>query len=281
MNPYTRLSAAVLKRHPDKAARVLEEFPPEAVGRFLGAANPDDAGQVAGNFTPGFAANCLANLELQAAGRIFSRLLSDQQILLLRLIEAERCESLLQTLPQDQAAALRRLLPYPPGTAGAIMEAPLASVPEELLVRHALKHVKRIRHGLKFYLYAINSKDQLTGVMTLHELINARPSSAISQIMHRHVIRLSPLQTIPALLNSPYWQDYHALPVTDEDDVLLGVIRQKSLRRIQEQHLQTDGIADGLNTFLAAGALFSATALQLLDTVIDTGRSLVEQEPHG
>ncbi|HUT41387.1 MAG TPA: CBS domain-containing protein [Gammaproteobacteria bacterium] len=279
MNPYSRLSSAILKSQPATAARVLENYPAETVARYLAAASLETAGLVVGHFTPGYAASCLAALEPAPAGRILGGLLPESQITLLRQLDHDKRESLLGEMQPDIAASIQRLLPWPDGTAGALMEAPLASVPEDLSVRHALKRIKRIRRGMKFYLYATNSRGQLAGVVTLHELLNSLPSSTIGQVMDRRVASLPPTLSIQAVLDSPYWQEYHAMPVTDGNNILLGVIRQKSLRRLEEQLRQTGAISSGLGTVMAVGELFSVTAVQLLSALISTGRSLAERDP--
>ncbi|HYQ72365.1 MAG TPA: CBS domain-containing protein, partial [Gammaproteobacteria bacterium] len=230
-------------------------------------------------FTPAYSASLLAALEPAVAGRLFSRLLPDFQVVLLRQLERGSRESLLDELPSDLATAMRRLLPYPDGTCGAIMEAPLASVPEALSVRYALKRIKRIRRGMKFYVYVANTQGQLVGVLTLHELLNAPAAVPVGEVMHRHVTRLSPAEPVQAVLNSPYWQEFHALPVTDRNNVLLGVIRQKSLRRFQEQSVQADTVSGSLENFIAVGGLFAVTAGQLLTLLITTGGALRRGDP--
>jgi len=281
MNPLSRLGAAFLREHPAAAAQVLEDFPAESVAKFLAAADPVTAEHAIEYFTPGFSASFLAALEPAVAARIFSRLLPDFQVMLLRQLDPDRRESLLDELQPGQAAAMRRLLPYPEGTSGAIMEAPLARVPEEVTVRNALKRVKRIRRGMKFYVYVVNAKGQLVGVLTLHELLNAPPAGSVGAVMHRHVASLSPAEPLQAVFSSPYWLDFHALPVSDEDNVLLGVIRQKGLRRLQEHALQADAVSGGLETFIAVGELFSVTAGQLLDLLIETGSALLRRDTRG
>lgn len=281
MNPHSRLGATFLRSQPAAAARVLEDFPAESAAQYLAVANPLTAKTIIEHFSPGFAASCLSAIEAQAAGQIFSLLLTDLQIMLLRQLDRDTRESLLSALRPDKAASLRRLLPYPEGTAGAFMEAPLASVPEELSVREAVKRIKRIRRGMKFYVYVANAAGQLTGVLTLHELISAPSASLIDEVMHRHIISLSPAQSILTVFNSPYWQEYHALPVTDENNMLLGVIRQKSMRRFQEATYHAGVVSNGLETFVAVGELFAVTAGQLLATLIATGTSLTHRGPHG
>lgn len=280
MNPHSRLGAAFLRGHPAEAAQVLEDFPAESVAKYLLAADPDTTEHTIEYFTPGFSAGVLAVLEPAVAARIFTRLLPDIQVMLLRQLERDKRESLLAELQPELAAAMRRLLPYPDGTSGAIMEAPLASVPEELSVRHALKRIKRIRRGMKFYIYVANARGQLVGVLTLHELLNAPPASPVSEVMHTHVVSLSPAEPVQAVFNSPYWQEFHALPVTDGNNVLLGVIRQKSVRRLQERSVHVDALSGGLESFIAVGALFAVTAGQLLAELISSGSALLRRDYH-
>jgi magnesium transporter len=280
MKPHSRLGTAFLRGHPAAAAQVLEDFPAEIVAKFLAAADPDAAEHTIEYFTPAFSASFLSALEPAVAGRIFARLLPDFQVLLLRQLEQDKRESLLNELQSDLAARMRRLLPYPDGTSGAIMEAPLASVPQELSVRYALKRIRRIRRGMKFYVYVSNTRGQLVGVLTLHELLNAPPASTVGEVMHRHVVSLSPAEPLHAVFNSPYWQEFHALPVTDEDDVLLGVIRQKSVWRFQERSAQAGVVSDGVETFITVGELFAVTAGQLLTLLIATGSAVLRRGSH-
>ena len=206
MNPHSRLGIAFLKDHPAAAARVLEQFPANHSAKFLAAANAVTAQHIIEHFTPGYAVDCLLCLEPAAAGQIFSHLLSDLQIMLLRQLDRDKRESLLGTLSVELAASLRNLLPYHDGTAGALMEVPLASVPEDLTVRDTLKRIKRIRRGMKFYLYAVDSKGQLTGVLTLHELINARPTSVISEVMHTPWTQMSSPEQSVSFSHGGIWQ---------------------------------------------------------------------------
>lgn len=280
MNPHTRLGSSFLRAHPADAARVLEDFPTEEVANFLTDTVPTTTEHLIEHLTPAFAASCLLCIEPTAASRIFTRLAPELQVTLLRTLNRDKRESLLTGLQPDLAVSIRRMLPYSEGTAGVLMEAPLANVAEELTVRDALKRIRRIRHGMKFYVYVINAKFQLTGVLTLHELIRAAPTSNVRELMHRHVASLSPSQSIRNVIESPYWQDYHALPVTDENNILLGVIRQKHIRRYQEQSVQTGAVSGGLGVFLAVGEVFSITAGHLLAALISTGTSLAQRDHH-
>ncbi len=280
MNPLSRLGSAFLRDQPQAAAQVLEDFPADSVARYLASVSRTIQEEVLQHFSPGYAAAFLLASAPARAGELLARLPPDLQVMMLRRLERPRRETLLETLPSEQAIALRRLLPYAEGTAGALMDATLASLPAELSVRHAIKRVKRMRRGAKFYLYVTNSQSQLMGVLTLHELINATPSDTVAQVMHTRVISLGASDPLRSVNDSPYWQEFHALPVTDENQVLLGVIRHKTLRRFQEQAPQRGAVSGSLNTFMAVGELFSVSAGHLLSTLIATGKTLQPPERH-
>ncbi|MCG6900999.1 MAG: hypothetical protein LJE75_13505, partial [Gammaproteobacteria bacterium] len=59
----------------------------------------------------------------------------------------------------------------------------------------------------------------------------------------------------------------------------IGVIRQKTLRRLQEQSLLSGDVSNGIGTFLAVGELFAVTAGQLLSAVIASGTALRQRTP--
>jgi magnesium transporter len=279
VNPLSRLGAAFLRDHPQAAAHVLEDYPADSVARYLAGAGGSTVQQIVQHFSPGFVAAYLLASEAGSAAAQFAQLLPDLQITVLRQLERNRRDELLTILPAEQALALRRLLPYPEGTAGALMEASVASVPGELNVRHAIKRIKRMRHGTKFYVYVTDPYGALSGVLTLHELINALPSSNVSQVMHPRVVSLAAVEPVRSVIHNPYWQDFHALPVIDDNRVLLGVIRHKRILRLQEQALPP-GAVSGLNTFMAVGELFSLSAGHLLAALIATGTPPPQDERH-
>jgi hypothetical protein len=62
--------------------------------------------------------------------------------------------------------------------------------------------------------------------------------------------------------------------------VLLGVIRQKSMRRFQERSAQVDALSGGIETFVAVVELFAVTAGNLLAILISTGSTLLRRDYH-
>ncbi len=273
MNLHTRLGLAFADAHPAEAAGVLEKLPLEKAAPLLLSLQPQAMERLLEQLPADFAAQCLLTLDRAAACRLLVSLDLELQVRVLRRLDAQQRDELLRDLKPELAATLRRILRYPDDTAGALMEAPLASVPDDISAREALKRVRRVRRGLKFYVYVVNSQEQLNGVVTLHELLNATASRPISDIMARKVVSLPAGETMAVVAESPYWRKYHALPITDQDGVLVGVIRQRNLRRFLDSRQILNGPGSGVGVILSVGELFSVTAGQLLSTLMSAAMS--------
>jgi len=268
MSLHSRLGVAFADAHPAEAAGVLQRLPVEKAAPLLLSLQPRAMERLLEQLPADFAAECLLALERSAACRLLVSLDLELQMRVLRRLDARQRDDLLRDVKPELAATLRRILRYPNDTAGALMEAPLASVPHDISVREALKRVRRVRRGLKFYVYVVNGQQQLTGVLTLHELLNAPAARPVSDIMTRKVISLAAGETMAVVAESPYWHKYNALPVTDQDGVLVGVIRQRNLRRFLDSRQMLNGPGSAVGVILSVGELFSVTAGQLLSTLM-------------
>jgi len=270
MNLHTRLGLEFADAHPAEAAAVLEKLPVEKVAPLLLSLKAGALERLLEQLPADFAAECLLALDPPAAARLLLALDLELQVRVLRRLDGPQRDGLLRDLQPELAATLRRILRYPDDTAGALMEAPLASVPDHVSVREALKRVRRVRRGLKFYVYIVNGKQQLVGVVTLHELLNASPSLGIGEVMHHNVVSLSAGEAMLAVAENPFWRRYSALPVTDQDSVLVGVVRQRSVRRFLDSRQVLNGPGSGVGVILTVGELFSVTAGQLLATLVSS-----------
>ncbi len=279
MNLHTRLGLAFADTHPAEAAGVLEKLPVEKVAPLLLALKPEALARLLEQLPADFAAECLLTLDPSSASRLLLSLHLELQMRVLRRLDVEQRDGLLRDLQPDVVATLRRILRYPDDTVGALMEAPLASVPDHVSVRDALKRVRRVRRGLKFYVYVVNAQERLVGVVTLHELLNASPSRAISEIMGHRVVSLAASESMLAVAENPYWRRYNALPVIDQDGVLLGVMRQRSVRRFLDSRQLSNGPGSGVGVVMSVGELFSLTAGELLSTLMSAGMSGVPSDP--
>ncbi len=85
------------------------------------------------------------------------------------------------------------------------------------------------------YIYIVGEKDALLGVVDLKEILQAKEEDKLEDIMTTSVISLKPEDTLleAAEIFSRY--DFRAIPVTDDHDVILGVVRYRDIVKLKHK----------------------------------------------
>jgi magnesium transporter len=157
---------------------------------------------------------------------------------------------LVQDLPSDDAAAIIDYLPedlsgavleqmekrpaggdvgelldYPEQTAGRIMNTRVFALSEDMTAGEAITSVQGSRDvEVVFYLYVIDARRHLVGVVSLRRLLLVSPPTPLKRIMTTDLIsvRVDTDQEEVARLVASY--NLLAIPVVDEENKLVGVI---------------------------------------------------------
>ena len=249
------LTQTFLESHPRDSAVILERLPAEDTAAFLEKTPPELAARVFRSMAPLAAAGCLERLSPECAAAVLAALPLNQAAGLLRRLDAEVRERTLAHAPADCAMSLRRLLQYPEGTAGALMEPRALALPGDIKVSEARMRVRRAPHNLLSYLYVVDREQHLIGVLTLRELMLAPPKIMLSSTMCSHVLRLPARADFASVLAHPGWRDFHVLPVVDDSDVFVGVIRHEKLRSLEDTARSNPG-SQAVSTMLSLGELY-------------------------
>lgn len=273
MTPEVRLALDFIAAHPARAALGLEQMPVEPAAAVLREVPASAAASVLREMPPPHAAACLERLTLAAAPILAAMTVSDG-VAVVRACEPELRERLLAALPRDTREPFARVLEHPEGTAGAVMDPSIFQLPDDTIVADALARLRRAARDLLYYLYVVDREHRLVGVLDIPELMLARPRDPVGAAMHRDVERLSARMPVALVREHPGWHRYHAMPVVDDDEGLLGAIRYQTLRGLERAAV--DHRPDpSLLTARALGELFQLGTTALVAGVAATA------EPEG
>jgi len=176
---------------------------------------------------------------------------------------------LLAALPADTREPLARILPYPLGTAGAAMDPAVFRLPDDVIVADARARLRLAARDLLYYVYVVDREQHLVGVLDIPELLLAPARERLSAVMRRDVDQLSAWMPVAMVQEHPGWQQFHALPVVDEEQRLLGAIRYQTLRQIEQESGERAPDAT-LLTARALGELFQISTTGLVAGVAAT-----------
>lgn len=250
-----RLARAFLDSHPSRAAMALERMPLAQAAAVLHDVPAATAALVLHDMNIPYASRCLTHLasigKATAAAAMIAELTSDDGASIVRVMDAEHRPKVLDALPELLRDDIERMLPYADGTAGSVMDPSVFRLPDDVLVADARTRLVRAAREVLYYLYVVDREHRLVGVLDIPELMAARARDPVSTTMHREVERINVFAPVALVREHAGWQRFHALPVVDEDDRLLGAIRYQTLRRLEREAARVSPLPANLT----AGAL--------------------------
>jgi Mg2+ transporter (mgtE) len=168
----------------------------------------------------------LNKLTLGKKASVLNLMDNDDLAALLNELPEEKSSSLLKEMEQEESAIVQRIMQYPEETAGRLMTNRFVWIRNYFTVQEAIDKLKKFAEYAETinYLYVIDENRKLVGVVSYRDLILADPNTIISDIMFERVIAVTADtdQEVAAKLLERY--DFLALPVVDENRVLLGII---------------------------------------------------------
>jgi len=221
-----QLAAAVKDLHPADIAELLDELPREDRIVLFEALPTEQGAAVLSELKGETLRLILHRASPQKLGAELDRLPADEVTFLLEHLTQRKRETILEKMSPRDADEAKRLLRYPPRTAGRLMSEKFARIRPEWTVAETLEHLKRIDPEVETVqsLYALDESSRLVGYVSLRRLFPAPPTRKIAEMMERRLltVQADASQEEVARLVSKY--DVHAIPVVDEENRLLGIV---------------------------------------------------------
>ncbi|MGB5684126.1 MAG: CBS domain-containing protein [Polyangiales bacterium] len=251
-----KLRDRFVSAHPAEAARVLELLPASDLGEAILDLPADALSKLLRWLTPYSAATALALVPAPRAAPAFEETPRDAAAAILRAMDAGHRSAIVDSLEATAQKALKRLLRYAEGTAGALMDPAVLSIAENASVAEALERLRQSPQHALYYVYVVAEDQKLIGVVNLRELMAARPEQLLGMIAVHSVESVSARASRESIVVHPGWKRFHALPVVGADGRFVGAIRYESVRKLEETLLETRLDDGSRETAAALGELY-------------------------
>ena len=215
-------------RAPD-IAEALKELPPDAAAKVMASLPFDLAVHVFDE--PELTRHRCAiiqRIERRKVGPLIEAMSADQQADLFREVPADERTRLLATVSESTRVSLRKLLKYPPETAGGIMTTEFVSVASDWTVSQALMLISEVggRKETVYAIYIVDPETQaLVHVVSLRELLTAHREDNVLEVGNRRpplTLTADIDREEAARLISKY--NLLAIPVVDDERRMLGIV---------------------------------------------------------
>ncbi len=185
-----------------RAARTLKELPPEMLPQVFEA------------LTDQRLADVLARLEI------------DDLIEIVEWIPEDRRDEVVSRFPDSTRAELDRAELYPESSAGRAMTTSFVALDEKMTAEEAINSIRAVGDDDEsiLYLYVVDDQRTLCGVVPIRRLVSAPPTRAIVDLMIPDPVSVRADDDQEEVASVVARYDLLAVPVTDVDRRMLGVI---------------------------------------------------------
>jgi magnesium transporter len=185
-----------------RAARVLRELPSEMLPEIFDAVSDE-----------------------RLAG-VLNRLEIDDLLELVEWIPEERRSAVVGRLPDAMRAELEKAELYPEQSAGRVMMTSFVALDEKMTAQEAIDTLRARADDDEsiLYLYVVDDQRSLRGVVPIRRMVQAPPARRIRDLMIPDPVSVQPDADQEEVAQIVARYDLLAVPVTDVDGRMLGVI---------------------------------------------------------
>ncbi|MCT2345218.1 magnesium transporter [Niallia taxi] len=225
-NKKAEFETIIDELQPYDIAQIYETLPDKHRTRFLLFLNTDLLANLLEEINKEEQLDILNKLGVEKTGKVLDLMDNDDLASLLNELSPETTEQLLSGMKKEESIIVQNLMNYPDETAGRMMTNRFVWIRDYYTTREAVDKLKSFADFAETlsYLYVINQKRQLVGVVSYRDLLIAEPQDKIMDIMYERVISVSVAEDQEQVAHIIQKYDFLAIPVVDEENMLMGII---------------------------------------------------------
>jgi CBS domain-containing protein/sporulation protein YlmC with PRC-barrel domain len=202
--------------HPSDLADILEELDRHRRSYVFGALDVEAQANTLEEVDDQTRVSLIESLPQERASDVIEEMEPDEAADLLSDLSEEKKRGLIEGLEEEKREELEELLTFEEGTTGSIMTPNYISC---LLTDNVDKPLDSIA-----YIYVVDDKEKLVGVVTLRDLILHSPETQISSFMNKNIIKLKVDESVKEAAEIFKKYKFLAIPIVDDRELMKGII---------------------------------------------------------
>jgi len=177
-------------------------------------------------------------------------------------LPGEATQRLMQLLSYKERKIATRLLGYPKDTIGRLMTPEYVAVKPHFTVQQTLEHIRKFGRNSETLdiIYIVDRNWKLIDDIRIKEIILASPEQNITEISDNRFVALNAYDDKEVAVKVFKDNDRIALPVTDSEGILLGIVTIDDIVDVLEEEVTEDfqkfGGTEGLDLSYTKTSLF-------------------------
>ena len=233
------------KLRPVDIAQILSQLPQhdsEIVFEALVRHDLGKAAEALSEMETSRAVALLTTLNRDDVSRLLQELPSDDATLLVSELPDDLRDEFLDAMKLEHSTVVNELLGFADETAGRIMTPDYFALDEDVTVTEAISELQRRSEEFEmaFYLYVVDSRNHLLGVVSLRQLLLTPPSTPLRKVMIGDVIKVTTDTDQEEVARIVATYNLLAVPVVDEENKLAGIITVDDVLDVMREEATED-----------------------------------------
>jgi len=180
--------------------------------------------------------------ERERLASLLNDLSPDDRTALFEELPGPVAQRLLTILSPAEREVTLRLLGYPEDSIGRLMTPDYLAVREDWTVQQVLDYIRRYGRESETLnvVYVVDSAGKLVDDLRIRDILLADPNTPVSELMDGHVVSLKATDDEEAAVQVFSEYDLVALPVTDSQGILLGIVTVDDVLDVAEEAATED-----------------------------------------
>jgi len=226
--------------HPVDLADILEELDSSQRAIVLRGLDTEHASDTLEEIDPAVQRDIVFSLSKERVAELIGEMTPGQAADIVSVLPAAEKRKILKLLEPAQAAKIDEILEKQDTTILNFASATFFKCPPETTVEQARNKLRDAAKSMDvvMYFYIVDESDKLLGVIDIREVFVAQDNELLKDLMTENVISLHKDATMKQAADMFLRYGFRALPITDENDIILGVVPYRDVMQLKHRILQ-------------------------------------------
>jgi DNA-directed RNA polymerase subunit F len=224
---------------PVDLADILEELHHEQRNLFFKELDTESAAETFEELDPNIQREMVSTLDQEFIARLLNEMMPGQAADIIAVLSPQEKSELLKLIEPELSAKIQGILDQQEQNITNYCTSEILKFSPRVKVDEIRDHFKEVAKNkdVIMYIYIVDSQNHLEGILDLKELLLAVDGTKLGDIMTTSVVNLTQDSTLKEAYDMFNRYGYRAIPVTDNDNKILGVLPYKDIIKLQHRFL--------------------------------------------
>jgi len=225
--------------HPADLADIVEKLDSSQRVSILEGLDTEHASDTLEEIDPAVQRDIVFSLRKERVAQLIGEMTSGQAADILAVLPAAEKRAILGLLEPTKVAKIEEILEKHETNILTFTTNKFIKCPPDMAVKQARRRFREAARSMDvvMYFYVVDENNKLLGVIDIKQLFMAEDDDLLKSLMVEHVISLNPDSTMKQAADAFIRYGFRALPVTDVNDVILGVVPYRDVMNLKHRML--------------------------------------------